>query len=175
MWSFLNQTQALCLPWRSPNRRYLLPATPYLSLLQGGKSVEVRPVGVTKGLALQRLIEHMAQQYSTASTAFDFALCVGHLLTRDENIYSLLEGQNIEVRAQGTGEGGGRDEGQYGKECGGHGVGCKRYEWCTCTSSLEAQRSGIQQQPLSCPHAPSPHLRAMPPTSTRGTSATART
>lgn len=69
-----------------------------LPTLQGGKSVEVRPVGVTKGLALQRLIEYMAQQYGTTSTAFDFALCVGHLLTRDENIYSLLEGQNIEVR-----------------------------------------------------------------------------
>lgn len=50
-------------------------------LLQGGRSVEVRPVGVTKGLAMQRLIGLMAETYGPENACFDFVLCIGKQAT----------------------------------------------------------------------------------------------
>jgi trehalose 6-phosphate synthase/phosphatase len=48
--------------------------------VQGGKSVEVRPVSVTKGMATQRMLGLMAEVYGMEAVHFDFVLCVGELL-----------------------------------------------------------------------------------------------
>lgn len=45
--------------------------------VQGGKSVEVRPVSVTKGMSTQRMVGLMAEVYSPQGVEFDFVLCVG--------------------------------------------------------------------------------------------------
>ncbi len=92
---------------------------------QGGKSVEVRPVGVTKGAAMLRTLGLMGEVYGPGRVAFDFVLCIGasasvrcrrthrgihrwprpgglkaltmhvkragHLLARDEDMYTLFE------------------------------------------------------------------------------------
>jgi hypothetical protein len=52
------------------------PARPPVSP-QGGKSVEVRPVGVTKGTATARMVALMADVYGPGRTAFDMVLCIG--------------------------------------------------------------------------------------------------
>ena len=44
---------------------------------QGGKSVEVRPVGITKGLAMQRIIATIAEMYGADKVHFDMVLCIG--------------------------------------------------------------------------------------------------
>ncbi|EFJ46005.1 hypothetical protein VOLCADRAFT_63119, partial [Volvox carteri f. nagariensis] len=62
-----------------------------VEIIQGGKSVEVRPVGVTKGLAMQRLVGLIAAEGGIEAAAFDMVLCIGHLLGRDENLFSLFE------------------------------------------------------------------------------------
>ncbi|KAF5827092.1 glycosyltransferase family 20-domain-containing protein [Dunaliella salina] len=76
-----------------------------VEIIQGGKSVEVRPVSVTKGMSTQRMIGLMADVYGIDGVTFDFVLCVGHLLGRDENMYSFFEGVKVEGAA-GTGAAG---------------------------------------------------------------------
>eukprot|EP00983_Pelagomonas_calceolata_P034843 1091137-Pelagomonas_calceolata.AAC.4 len=44
---------------------------------QGGKSVEVRPVSVTKGMSTQRMVGLMAEVYGINGVTFDFVLCIG--------------------------------------------------------------------------------------------------
>ncbi|KAG2501762.1 hypothetical protein HYH03_000262 [Edaphochlamys debaryana] len=70
-----------------------------VEIIQGGKSVEVRPVGVTKGLAMQRLVAMIAVEGGIEAAAFDMVLCIGHLLGRDENLFSLFEGARIDGAA----------------------------------------------------------------------------
>eukprot|EP00198_Chlamydomonas_reinhardtii_P002762 XP_001692098.1 trehalose-6-phosphate synthase/phosphatase [Chlamydomonas reinhardtii] len=70
-----------------------------VEIIQGGKSVEVRPVGVTKGLAMQRLVGIIATEGGIEAAAFDMVLCIGHLLGRDENLFSLFEGARIDGAA----------------------------------------------------------------------------
>ncbi|GLC47635.1 hypothetical protein PLESTB_000009400 [Pleodorina starrii] len=70
-----------------------------VEIIQGGKSVEVRPVGVTKGLAMQRLVGLIAAEGGIEAAAFDMVLCIGHLLGRDENLFSLFEGARIDGAA----------------------------------------------------------------------------
>ncbi|GIL79684.1 hypothetical protein Vretifemale_8975 [Volvox reticuliferus] len=70
-----------------------------VEIIQGGKSVEVRPVGVTKGLAMQRLVGLIATEGGIEAAAFDMVLCIGHLLGRDENLFSLFEGARIDGAA----------------------------------------------------------------------------
>lgn len=77
-----------------------------VEIIQGGKSVEVRPVGVTKGVAMQRIVAAMAQQLGPEAVQFDMALCIGHLLARDENMYLYLEGLKVEGGGIGGGPGG---------------------------------------------------------------------
>lgn len=48
-----------------------------MEIIQGGRSVEVRPVGVTKGLAMQRILAFMADNFGPEYVAFDFVLCLG--------------------------------------------------------------------------------------------------
>ncbi|MEW5311818.1 MAG: hypothetical protein WDW38_003503 [Sanguina aurantia] len=69
-----------------------------VEIIQGGKSVEVRPVGITKGLAMQRIVAAMEQTASPEHpwAPFDLVLCIGHLVGRDENIFSYFEGSKID-------------------------------------------------------------------------------
>ncbi|GAX74440.1 hypothetical protein CEUSTIGMA_g1889.t1 [Chlamydomonas eustigma] len=67
-----------------------------VEIIQGGRSVEVRPVGVTKGLGMQRLMGLIAEMEGGVNSAYDFVLCIGHLLVRDENIFTLFEGVPVE-------------------------------------------------------------------------------
>lgn len=73
-----------------------------VEIIQGGKSVEVRPVGVTKGLCMQRAIHTMSELMGNHYVDFDFVLCIGHLLSRDENIYTYFEGQKFEGHSMGA-------------------------------------------------------------------------
>eukprot|EP01026_Neomeris_dumetosa_P011074 TRINITY_DN14040_c1_g2_i5.p2 TRINITY_DN14040_c1_g2~~TRINITY_DN14040_c1_g2_i5.p2 ORF type:complete len:347 (-),score=36.74 TRINITY_DN14040_c1_g2_i5:469-1509(-) len=66
-----------------------------VDIVQGGKSVEARPVGVTKGAMLQKALCKMENHIGPGIVPFDFVLCVGHFLSRDENIFSYLEGKDI--------------------------------------------------------------------------------
>ena len=52
-----------------------------LPLLQGGKSVEVRPVGVSKGAAMERILGEIVHQRGMAAP-FDYVMVVGHFLAR---------------------------------------------------------------------------------------------
>ena len=64
---------------------------------QGAKSVEVRPVGISKGLAMSRIIGAIVEQTGPAAAAYDFVLVAGPFLARDENIYTFFEGQSLKV------------------------------------------------------------------------------
>ena len=65
--------------------------------LQGAKSVEVRPVGISKGLAMSRIINAIAARGAQESVQYDFVLVAGHFLVRDENIFTFFEGQSLKV------------------------------------------------------------------------------
>jgi hypothetical protein len=67
-----------------------------VEIIQGSKSVEVRPVGVTKGATMRTICTAMAEMCGAPAVAFDLVLCIGHLLARDENIYSYFEGHKID-------------------------------------------------------------------------------
>jgi len=79
-----------------------------VEIIQGGKSVEVRPVSVTKGMSTQRMVGLMAEVYGINGVTFDFVLCIGHLLGRDENMYSFFEGVRVEGAAATGANGDGR-------------------------------------------------------------------
>ncbi len=66
--------------------------------LKGAKSVEVRPVGVSKGLAMERVLAAMVELNGIQAVAYDYVLVAGHFLTRDENVFTLFEGR---VRGEG--------------------------------------------------------------------------
>ena len=68
--------------------------------MQGAKSVEVRPVGISKGLAMQRIVATMAERCGAAAVAADFVLAAGHFLARDENLFTFFEGHAVKVRAR---------------------------------------------------------------------------
>ncbi|CAI6000811.1 unnamed protein product [Closterium sp. NIES-64] len=57
---------------------------------RGGKSVEVRPVGVSKGAAMEMVLGEIVHQ-KPLPCPFDFVITVGHLISRDEDIYQLFE------------------------------------------------------------------------------------
>ena len=67
---------------------------------QGAKSVEVRPVGISKGLAMQRIVATMAERCGAAAVAADFVLAAGHFLARDENLFTFFEGHAVKVRTR---------------------------------------------------------------------------
>ncbi|CAI7802620.1 unnamed protein product [Closterium sp. NIES-53] len=61
-----------------------------VDVVQGGKSVEVRPVGVSKGAAMERVLGEIVHQ-KPLPCPFDFVMTVGHFLSRDEDIYQFFE------------------------------------------------------------------------------------
>ncbi|KAL4855450.1 hypothetical protein ACK3TF_003986 [Chlorella vulgaris] len=62
-----------------------------VDIVRGSKSVEVRPVGVSKGASMERLLQYMAG-YEGANVT-DFVFVGGHFLARDENVFTIFEGQ----------------------------------------------------------------------------------
>ena len=72
-----------------------------VDIVQGSRSVEVRPVGVSKGLCMQRVVGAMADAAAADAAAtgapppppFDCVLVAGHFLSRDENIFTFFEGR----------------------------------------------------------------------------------
>ncbi|KAK9822383.1 hypothetical protein WJX81_006174 [Elliptochloris bilobata] len=75
-----------------------------VDIVQGAKSVEVRPVGISKGLAMQRIVAAIAERCGPASVAADFVLATGHFLARDENLFTFFEGHALKVRPSARGE-----------------------------------------------------------------------
>ncbi|XP_038998490.1 alpha,alpha-trehalose-phosphate synthase [UDP-forming] 1-like isoform X2 [Hibiscus syriacus] len=61
-----------------------------LDVVQGSRSVEVRPVGVTKGAAIDRILGEIVHNKSM-TTPIDYVLCVGHFLQKDEDVYTFFE------------------------------------------------------------------------------------
>jgi trehalose 6-phosphate synthase/phosphatase len=62
-----------------------------VDIVRGAKSIEVRPVGVSKGSSMERLLQVMAGAGDISDV--DFVLVAGHFLARDENVFTLFEGQ----------------------------------------------------------------------------------
>ncbi|CAI9087885.1 OLC1v1022074C1 [Oldenlandia corymbosa var. corymbosa] len=61
-----------------------------VDVVQGGRSVEVRAVGVTKGAAIDRILGEIIH-HSDVRAPIDYVLCVGHFLSKDEDIYTFFE------------------------------------------------------------------------------------
>ncbi|XP_068636737.1 alpha,alpha-trehalose-phosphate synthase [UDP-forming] 1-like [Aristolochia californica] len=61
-----------------------------VDVVQGGRSVEVRSVGVTKGAAIDRILGEIVHS-KCMETPIDYVLCTGHFLGKDEDIYTFFE------------------------------------------------------------------------------------
>ncbi|KAM7524934.1 hypothetical protein LguiA_014836 [Lonicera macranthoides] len=61
-----------------------------VEVVQGGRSVEVRAVGVTKGAAIDRILGEIVHN-KDVNAPIDYVLCIGHFLSKDEDIYTFFE------------------------------------------------------------------------------------
>ncbi|XP_028763778.1 alpha,alpha-trehalose-phosphate synthase [UDP-forming] 1 isoform X2 [Neltuma alba] len=61
-----------------------------VDVVQGSRSVEVRAVGVTKGAAIDRILGEIVHSKSMTAP-IDYVLCIGHFLSKDEDVYSFFE------------------------------------------------------------------------------------
>ncbi|KAL2343233.1 hypothetical protein Fmac_004518 [Flemingia macrophylla] len=61
-----------------------------LDVVQGGRSVEVRAVGVSKGAAIDRILGEIVHNKGMKAP-IDYVLCIGHFLTKDEDVYKFFE------------------------------------------------------------------------------------
>ena len=61
-----------------------------VDIVRGAKSIEVRPVGVSKGSSMERILQIMGTMHDVADV--DYVMVAGHFLTRDENVFTLFEG-----------------------------------------------------------------------------------
>ncbi|OUS42733.1 glycosyltransferase family 20-domain-containing protein [Ostreococcus tauri] len=62
-----------------------------VDVVMGAKSVEVRPVGLSKGTAVERILHIINGGKNKELIEVDFVACFGHFLGRDEDIFSFLE------------------------------------------------------------------------------------
>ncbi|CAO2833279.1 unnamed protein product [Amaranthus hypochondriacus] len=62
----------------------------FVEVVQGSRSVEVRPVGVTKGSAIDLILGEIVHSKPLKSP-IDYVLCIGHFLEKDEDIYTFFE------------------------------------------------------------------------------------
>nr|XP_023925878.1 alpha,alpha-trehalose-phosphate synthase [UDP-forming] 1-like [Quercus suber] len=62
----------------------------YVDVIQGGRSVEVRAVGVTKGAAIDRILGEIVH-YKGLKSPIDYVLCIGHFIAKDEDVYTFFE------------------------------------------------------------------------------------
>uniref|UniRef100_A0A162B8C4 Uncharacterized protein n=1 Tax=Daucus carota subsp. sativus TaxID=79200 RepID=A0A162B8C4_DAUCS len=61
-----------------------------VEVVQGGRSVEVRAAGVTKGASIDRILGEILHR-NDANSPIDHVLCIGHFLPKDEDIYTFFE------------------------------------------------------------------------------------
>ncbi|KAI3680862.1 hypothetical protein L6452_35639 [Arctium lappa] len=61
-----------------------------VEVVQGGRSVEVRANGVTKGAAISGILGQIIHD-KDMKTPIDYVLCVGHFLPKDEDICTFFE------------------------------------------------------------------------------------
>ncbi|GLT54503.1 hypothetical protein SLA2020_276950 [Shorea laevis] len=61
-----------------------------VDVVRGGRSVEVRAVGVTKGAAIDRILGEIVHHKGMKSP-IDCVLCIGHFLAKDEDVYTFFE------------------------------------------------------------------------------------
>ncbi|WPT11748.1 Alpha,alpha-trehalose-phosphate synthase [UDP-forming] 1 [Picochlorum sp. SENEW3] len=64
-----------------------------VDIIRGARSIEVRPVGVSKGSSMAKLLQYMSTVHSMAN--IDFAFVAGHFLGRDEDAFTLFEGEKV--------------------------------------------------------------------------------
>jgi trehalose 6-phosphate synthase/phosphatase len=62
-----------------------------VDIIQGMKSVEARPVGLSKGVAVDKIVQMIARDGKGGQKEIDFAFCAGHFLGRDEDIFTYLD------------------------------------------------------------------------------------
>jgi len=74
-----------------------------VDIVRGSRSIEVRPVGVSKGSSMERILQFMSAFRDLSDV--DFVLVAGHFLARDENVFTLFEGQRSLVPAVSTEDG----------------------------------------------------------------------
>ncbi|XP_024377190.1 alpha,alpha-trehalose-phosphate synthase [UDP-forming] 1 isoform X2 [Physcomitrium patens] len=70
-----------------------------VDVVQGQKSVEVRPIGVSKGAAIDRIVFEIIRSKHPSSSQtpniqFDFVMCLGHFLSKDEDVYAYFDPDN---------------------------------------------------------------------------------
>ncbi|KAM7265326.1 hypothetical protein ACFE04_003009 [Oxalis oulophora] len=68
-----------------------------IDVAKGRRSVEVRPAGVTKGAAIDRILREVFHSVST-TTPVDYALCVGNFLGKDEDVYTFFEKESDRLK-----------------------------------------------------------------------------
>ncbi|CAM6051565.1 unnamed protein product [Sphagnum compactum] len=61
-----------------------------VDVVQGSKSVEVRPVGVSKGSAIDRILYEIIQS-KHPGFHIDFVMCIGHFLSKDEDVFTYFD------------------------------------------------------------------------------------
>ncbi|KAK2642639.1 hypothetical protein Ddye_024402 [Dipteronia dyeriana] len=61
-----------------------------VDVVQGGRSVEVRAVGVSKGAAIDRILGEIVH-HKGMKAPIDYVLCIGHFLQKDEDVYTFFE------------------------------------------------------------------------------------
>ena len=61
-----------------------------VEILRGAKSVEARPLGVTKGGAVEKIMEEIVAAHPKFKPEFVF--CAGHFMHRDEDIFGYFQG-----------------------------------------------------------------------------------
>jgi trehalose 6-phosphate synthase/phosphatase len=61
-----------------------------VDVVQGSKSVEVRPIGVSKGAAIDRIVFEIIHR-KDSYLQFDFVMCLGHFLSKDEDVYAYFD------------------------------------------------------------------------------------
>jgi trehalose 6-phosphate synthase/phosphatase len=78
-----------------------------VDIVQGSRSVEARPVNVSKGAAMQQMVALMRRLGGFEAVDYEYVLAVGHYLGRDENLFSYFEGKGVGAPGK-EGAGGGQ-------------------------------------------------------------------
>ncbi|KDD73644.1 glycosyltransferase, partial [Helicosporidium sp. ATCC 50920] len=62
----------------------------YVDIVRGSKSIEVRPVGISKGLCVEKILHYIAETEPLDDV--DFVFAAGHFYARDESVFTMLLG-----------------------------------------------------------------------------------
>jgi hypothetical protein len=60
-------------------------------------------LGVSKGLAMKHIMAYMRAKLGPSAVEFCYVFAAGHFLSKDENVFSFLEGQGIGKRNEQVG------------------------------------------------------------------------